>query len=120
MTNKESKLETKSKEYTWKTALIPFSCIFKKYINQNKETNYIITNAVLDVSIIGLSIFYLMASIGLGSLNPSNWLETRDQRMIQRQTEYQIQKQNSYRNQFQELDKSEDGIIDSTEFIYRK
>ena len=66
------------------------------------------------------ALVYLVNTISTGSFNPARWSEIGDKQRMQNQTQQQIKQQNTYRNQFYELDKSQDGLIDSTEFIYRK
>jgi len=109
--NKESKLE----KYTWKDALIPFSCIFsKKAEKPNKEWTkrehiYGALNAI-GYSVLGFSsIIYFGMALTTGSLNSSKWGEIQKQ-----EKEFRIK--NCAIQNFQKYDTDKNLVLDSTEF----
>jgi len=87
----------------------------KKENNLEKKSQGV-PNSVFQI--LGL-ISAFLALYGLGTLhaggepNPFKWKEAQEKI-------YLIQQQSSYRKQFHKLDKNNDFLIDSTEFIYRK
>ncbi len=102
---------------------VPFAAYsrdLRNYCEKEEETKFPSNNYLRNVlySIITGITFLISGAIYLeqGSLNPAKWSEIQKQREIQQE----LKTQNSYRNQFHELDKNKDYVVDSTEFIYRK
>lgn len=60
-------------------------------------------------------LIYFGISEGQETYNPLHWKVVRPKSKIERKLE-----QDNFRHQFYKLDKNLDGVIDSTEFIYRK
>lgn len=91
----------------------------KKESKLEKKTKPIrLPNTINRINISAVAIAFLIL-YGLGCLhsggdaNPFKWGEIQERIHL-------IQQQNYYHQQFHELDKNKDYVIDSTEFIYRK
>ncbi len=89
--------------------------------DKNKEVKLEKKTKILGITLAKLGIFFILqpllyygiiASRHGGTWNYKKWSEFDKQK--------EIQTQNSYRNQFQELDKNNNYVLDSTEFIYRE
>ncbi len=83
----------------------------KQHLNNHPMAS--IGYAAIAAIIIAPALLYLPRAIAARSLNYNKIIKHRD-------SVFELKIQNSYREQFHELDKNLDGVIDSTEFIYRK
>lgn len=108
--------KVKISEYTFKDIFIPFSHMsLTKTPNSPVQTLYEKINLVGSYALLFGGAIYLSGVMNNGSLNPSKWSEIKEQREIEREEKIIEQR----REQFYHLDLNNDGVIDSTEFIYR-
>ncbi|MEX0919974.1 MAG: hypothetical protein WDZ69_00135 [Candidatus Pacearchaeota archaeon] len=114
----ENNLEekTRHKEYSFRDIFIPFSHMsFYKNVSSIKQKAYSGMNIGISYALFLGGAIYLGGIVGNGSLNPYKWSEIQEQREIQREAEIQ----NFRREKFFELDLNNNGVIDSTEYVYR-
>jgi len=107
------------------TPLIPFAFATKKlnkyWVGENgKFIKTAIGKTIVNSFVTGItcSVIILYGSLAIehGDINYKKWPQIQEERTTQQKLDYQ----NSLRQEFQNLDSDFDGVIDSTEFIYRK
>lgn len=99
---------------------VPFT-MFNRKTFKNFSYNQKVNNFAS--SMIGASVLltYLLSSFSYKApMFSKKWHENRKEILQQQEHQELTQEKNLYRQEFRELDKNLDGIIDSTEFIYRE